>query len=279
MKIVILVGHTKSGTAFLDTAVRSSGRIAVLGSNEVEAMSPAAMQHKAEITPVYAYHQNAVNVPEYMEKLKNFAADGPVFIVYRNPIDAALSLVRQMMHGETGSFDAGLTRSVVFGSHPLKDIPKSFQDGPFREVVKDRYDYVRSARIVRENFPLERIKEYVFEEFVSDSTRIMADLSEALGEEITAPGGPVNVSYTARSRTLYHLMNAAFVRVTGLDSSLIRRAAVSGTKRGLLPRLYRLNQRSPDTLLTARQRQVILETLSFDISAFNKLTGLNPNWN
>jgi hypothetical protein len=47
-----------------------------------------------------------------MGKRGNFGADGLVFVVYRNFINAALSLVQHMMHGQTSSFDVDLVRAV-----------------------------------------------------------------------------------------------------------------------------------------------------------------------
>ncbi len=223
---------------------------------------------------MYAYHQNALLIPEYLEKLREIAGEGPVFVIYRNPIDAALSIARQLMQGHAGDIDVGLKKKIFMPGNPLNNMFDSFMSGAFRELIDERFNYVNSAKTVRSVFPLSQIKEYLFE----DRARVLEDLAGALGCTLSPLERPVNVSYTPRNWLLYKIINFSYSRITRRDSGQLRTAVTDGGATGLLAFIYRLNQRPPSTLLSPEERQQILSNLPFSLSEFSDLTGLRPDW-
>ena len=272
----MLVGHTKCGTGFIDQAVRETGSVAICGSNEIAGLTVHEIQSFGKDQPLYAYHQNAVHIPQYLEKLQ--ALKGPVFIIYRNPVDAALSLVRQVLQGRDGPVNVGVNQEILVNVQTLGNAYEEFVEGAFREIIVDRYDYDRTSRVVREAFPAEQIKEYLFEDVVGGSSDYFKNLSHALGVNISPLHHRYSATFAPRNRLLYHATGWLYHRLTGKNSSIARHAATDEKSWSPFSILYRLNEMPASNHLTEYQRRDVLQNLPFDYSSFLARTGLNPNW-
>jgi hypothetical protein len=287
MKILALVGHSKCGSTFIDRAIRGTGNVTVMGSYEVANWSVDQILETARHAgkPLYLYHQNAIQAPEYLNKIKQvIGRSGTAIMVYRNPIDASLSLVRQVLQGMPvgGDRDVGLNRPIRVTTKSIENIVHSFLGGELRDIVDDRYNYVENATILRSNFSEDQFSEYLFENLTTRPTEVVADILGHLDMTINAaaiPSRAVNVSYTPRSRLIYRLTNAAYARVTGRDSSELRRSVTEPNKEGwrgaaIFRQVYRLNRRPSSNWLSPGDRREILAQLPFSLQEFGALTGL-----
>ena len=278
MRNAILVGHTKCGTASIDRSVKRTGRIAVYGPTEIRTHDPTDLIADAGDRPIWAYHQNAVHHPEYIEKLLTLNPT-KAFVIYRNPLDAALSHVGQVLMGRAGPVNVGLHNAqIMVSATTLRNAYSEFRRGALRDVISCHYDYERTARTIAEHIPPHLIHSYVFEDYIIGHTSLFSDLSDALGVTVTPLTHKFNATYIPYNRFLYKFTSWSYHKLTGEDLSIPRHAATDGGSSSIWTLAYRLNQRRNTSVLTKRQRRRLLDDLPFNRDAFESWSGLTPRW-
>lgn len=273
---VLLIGAMKAGTTTLYRDLLAHPEVFVPVDKEPgnladdRVLSPAGLQRYADLfakgrrhairldaSTAYAKVPDFDGVPERAARV--LGQDTRILYLVRHPVDRAISHHRHRYFVD-GSADPDINRELKQRSEYL--------------------DYSRYAMQLRpwyDHFPVESIKIIVFEEYIEQRRKTLAEVEEFLG---LAPGA-LHVDNENYNPTEGHpqLTGAwQWLRNTAVYNDVIRPRLPVDFRRTMR---YRLLPKASTKVLpesTAATRRWVWQHVAGDVEAFSAVTGVTPGW-
>ncbi len=102
IKILALLGHQKGGTRYLMGAIKESGIFAILSHKEIISLSlkQRTSRDKINSSYVYADHPTALSEKDPVFLIKELYPNAQALVMYRNPVDAMISMHKYLRGGK-----------------------------------------------------------------------------------------------------------------------------------------------------------------------------------
>ncbi len=279
----VLCGHNKCGTRWLAEVLGSSPSLEFVSGRNIRKYledHERVLRDLAENSakPLFIDYAYAIQDPSALELLKRIDAEMSGVLIYREPMDAMLSMHNYQRWTYRSGKLFGTARGLeVDGVIADTDFVESAKSGLLREQFERVYRYDLNAKRLRQYFP--RYLELLYDDLKADGDAFVRKIFGFCRVEpvYRLPEQKVNPSMAVRSWFADKVISKGFLLLTGLNSAVLYDRFKSERLRPSLFRLLlRLNYKGPHFLNDDEQRD-LRETFRAMVEEFAKVTELDLN--
>lgn len=281
-KSVLLCGHSKCGTSWLKRVMQMNPHVRVVDMQFVVPSNEEKLRKIVEYENRVVYFHNpcAVQNPLTLEMLTRIDPNIRAVIIYREPVDAMLSMHNYSRPAYKKRKFGGPNMSTSFSEY-ISDAKfvESLESGQLYNLYKDEYSYDQNAKNIRKFFKY--YKEMLYDWIKEDSNSFLDEFFYFTGipADFSLPEHPVNRSLAYRSFTLHRVLMKSCLLLTGLDT---KQFTIAYQEERLHPSLLRwlMNRNCKDPhFLSHKDRQRLRVVTKPMIERFSKITDLDlSNW-
>lgn len=232
MKSVVLCGHNKCATRWLAEVIKSAPGFNYVIWRDVTPEREVSLRQQIDRSGKVTFidYPFAIQNEEALSLLKRIDADMAGLIIYREPIEAMLSM-HNYSRKHYGKAQFGGPKSNISFEEFISD--KAFVDSVLnaglRSVYEGIYRYDLNSKNLRVYFTT--YKELLYDDLKKDTEEFLSSIFSFCGVDLIyeMPQRRVNRSLAFKSYWFHKKILAIFFRLTGIDSKVLVHAYADGS--------------------------------------------------